>query len=78
VLDDERRTHWNNKLAAMTADDTVLVAGDNGFIAVWAKGDPGFGAYIDNLHVHPERRGGGLGRRLLGEKALLIAALARE
>ena len=53
VLDDERRTHWSSKLAAMTADDTVLIAGDIGFIAVWAKGDPGFGAYIDNLHVHP-------------------------
>jgi ribosomal protein S18 acetylase RimI-like enzyme len=73
VLDDERRTHWNNKLAAMTADDTVLVAGDNGFIAVWAKGDPGFGAYIDNLHVHPERRSGGLGRRLLGEAMRRVA-----
>jgi ribosomal protein S18 acetylase RimI-like enzyme len=66
-LDGERRDHWRAKLAAMTADDTVLIAGDMGFIAVWAKGDPGFGAYIDNLHVHPERRSGGLGRRLLGE-----------
>lgn len=73
VLDDERRTHWSGKLAAMTADDTVLVAGDNGFIAVWAKGDPGFGAYIDNLHVHPERRSGGLGRRLLGEAMRRVA-----
>ena len=59
ALDDERRTHWRNKLAAMMADDTVLIAGDVGFIAVWAEGDPGFGAYIDNLHVHPERRSGG-------------------
>jgi ribosomal protein S18 acetylase RimI-like enzyme len=67
ALDDERRTHWRGKLATMTADDTVLIAGDMGFIAVWAKGDPGFGAYIDNLHVHPERRSAGLGRRLLGE-----------
>ncbi len=31
------------------------------------KGDAGFGAYIDNVHVHPERRSGGLGRRLLGQ-----------
>jgi ribosomal protein S18 acetylase RimI-like enzyme len=66
-LDGERRGHWRAKLAAMTADDTVLIAGEVGFIAVWAKGDSGFGAYIDNLHVHPERRSGGLGRRLLGE-----------
>jgi ribosomal protein S18 acetylase RimI-like enzyme len=66
-LDGERQGHWRAKLAAMTADDTVLIAGNMGFIAVWAKGDPGFGAYIDNLHVHPERRSAGLGRRLLGE-----------
>jgi ribosomal protein S18 acetylase RimI-like enzyme len=73
ALDDERRTHWSNKLAAMTAGDTVLIAGDMGFVAVWAKGDPGFGAYIDNLHVHPERRSGGLGRRLLGEAMRRVA-----
>ena len=57
----------------MTPDDTVLIAGDAGFIAVWAEGDPGFGAYIDNLHVHPERRSSGLGRRLLGEAMRRVA-----
>jgi ribosomal protein S18 acetylase RimI-like enzyme len=72
-LDGERRVHWHGKLGAMTPNDTVLIAGDVGFIAVWAKGDPGFGAYIDNLHVHPERRSGGLGRRLLGEAMRRVA-----
>lgn len=72
-LDGERQTHWRARLAAMAADDTVLIAGDMGFIAVWAKGDPDFGAYIDNLHVHPERRSGGLGRRLLGEAMRRVA-----
>lgn len=72
-LDGERRAHWSGKLAAMTPDDTVLIVGDLGFIAVWAKGDPGFGAYIDNLHVRPERRSGGLGRRLLGEAMRRVA-----
>jgi ribosomal protein S18 acetylase RimI-like enzyme len=66
-LDGERRAHWRGKLGAMIPTDTVLIAGDVGFIAVWAQGDAGFGAYIDNLHVRPERRSGGLGRRLLGE-----------
>ncbi len=73
ALDGERRTHWRGKLAAMSADDTVLIAGDVGFIAVWAEGDPGFGAYIDNLHVHPKRRSAGLGRRLLGEAMRRVA-----
>ena len=74
TLDGERRAHWRGKLAAMTADDTVLLAGDAGFIAVWSDGDPGFGAYIDNLHVHPERRSGGLGRHLLGQAMRRVAA----
>ena len=73
ALDDERRTHWRSKLAAMMPDDTVLIAGDVGFIAVWAEGDPGFGAYIDNLHVRPERRSAGLGRRLLGDAMRRVA-----
>jgi ribosomal protein S18 acetylase RimI-like enzyme len=72
-LDGERQAHWRGKLAAMAPDDTVLIAGDLGFVAVWAKGDPGFGAYIDNLHVRPERRSGGLGRRLLGEAMRQVA-----
>ena len=62
------------KLGAMAPNDTVLIAGDVGFIAVWAKGDPGFGAYIDNLHVRPDRRSGGLGRRLLGAAMQRVAA----
>ena len=73
-LDGERRAHWRSKLGAMTPEDTVLIAGDAGFIAVWAEGDPGFGAYVDNLHVHPERRSGGLGRRLLGSAMQRVAA----
>ena len=74
ALDGERRAHWSGKLAAMGSDDTVLVADGVGFIAVWAKGDPGFGAYVDNLHVHPERRSAGLGRRLLGAAMQRVAA----
>jgi ribosomal protein S18 acetylase RimI-like enzyme len=66
ALDGERRAHWRRKLAAMTPTDAVLIVEGQGFIAAWTAGDPGFGAYIDNLHVHPERRSAGLGRRLLG------------
>lgn len=74
ALEGERRSHWGSKLAAMSADDTVLIADGLGFVAVWAKGEPGFGAYIDNLHVRPERRSGGLGRRLLGEAMRRVAS----
>jgi ribosomal protein S18 acetylase RimI-like enzyme len=73
TLDGERRTHWRGELAAMAPTDTVLIADGRGFIAVWAEGDPGFGAYIDNLHVHPERRSAGLGRHLLGAAMRQVA-----
>ena len=73
ALDGERRAHWRSELAAMAPGDTVLIAGDVGFIAVWAEGDPGFGAYIDNLHIRPERRSAGLGRRLLGDAMRRVA-----
>ena len=73
ALDSERQGHWHGRLATMTPRDTVLIAGDVGFIAVWGKGDPGFGVYIDNLHIHPERRSAGLGRRLLGEAMRRVA-----
>jgi ribosomal protein S18 acetylase RimI-like enzyme len=68
-LDEERRRHWRAKLESADPDDLVLMVEGLAFITVWAKGDLGFGAYIDNLHVHPERRGGGIGRRLLQEAA---------
>lgn len=74
ALDENRRAHWRGSLASMTPDDTVLIADGLGFVAVWADGDPGFGAYIDNLHIRPERRSGGLGRRLLGEAMRRVAA----
>jgi ribosomal protein S18 acetylase RimI-like enzyme len=73
ALDGERRTHWRRKLAAMVPADAVLIVDGQGFIAAWARGDPGFGAYIDNLHVHPERRSAGLGRRLLGAAMRRVA-----
>jgi ribosomal protein S18 acetylase RimI-like enzyme len=72
-LDGERQEHWRARLGAMTPADTVLIADAQGFIAVWATGDPGFGAYIDNLHVRPDRRSGGLGRRLLGAAMQRVA-----
>jgi ribosomal protein S18 acetylase RimI-like enzyme len=72
-LDGERRSHWRSRLAAMRPDDTVLIADGQGFVAVWATGDTGFGAYIDNLHVRPDRRSGGLGRRLLGAAMQRVA-----
>jgi hypothetical protein len=57
-LDEERRKHCRARLACARPDDIGLLVDGVAFIAVWASGDAGFGAYIDNLHVHPERRDG--------------------
>lgn len=78
-IDDERRRHWRATLAAKRPDDIVLIIEDQanslGFIAVWRVGDPGFEAYIDNLHVRPDLRGNGLGRRLLAAAVARLRAI---
>ena len=65
----ERGAHWKKTLASLKADDLVLLAetseGLRGFISVYRNAEPGYDAYLDNLHVRPGHRGGGLGRQLL-------------
>jgi ribosomal protein S18 acetylase RimI-like enzyme len=69
--DTERRTAWHDRLsAAATSADWGLVAEDAagrllGFAWVMPDHDPVWGDYIDNLHVAPAAKGGGLGRRLM-------------
>ncbi len=71
----ERGAHWDKTLSSLKPEDLVLVAEDTdglrGFISVYRDAEPGYDAYLDNLHVRPGNRGGGLG------KQLLAAALAR-
>ena len=63
--------------STMTEDDVVLVAEDPdivGFIAVWCRPDP----FIDNLHVLPARRSGGLGRELMKHAAQELGTRGHE
>lgn len=85
---EERLTHWSAKLPKAQADDFVLIAeqGNNplGFITVWchpaSKADDPYGnypgAFVDNLHVHPDTRGQGLGRQLLLKSLEHVQSLA--
>jgi len=76
-LEPRLAAHLARKLAGGPPPGVLLVADDGGdgpagFAALWLREG---GAYIDNLHIHPDLRGGGLGRRLLGEALVRLAAL---
>lgn len=65
-IDEDLSRRW--EALRPTGDDLVLVAdrsGLLGFITVWCKPDP----YIDNLHVEPEKRSGGVGELLMRSAA---------
>ncbi len=84
----ERSAHWRDALARRQPGDFVLllhaptlfqggpsqVGEPAGFLAARIPGGEGYGAYIDNLHVRPDLRGGGLGLVLLAVGAARMAA----
>lgn len=69
--DAERRNVWRARLQAdAPTRDWGVVAADPtgrllGFAYVMPDHDPVWGDYIDNLHVAPDLKGGGIGRRLM-------------
>ena len=66
-----RRALWDGRLASdFPARRHVLLARDDdgalvGFACVLPDQEPDAGVLLDNLHVHPARKGQGLGRQLL-------------
>lgn len=46
-----------------------------GFVCVLLDEEPEYGALLDNLHVSPDRHGGGIGRRLMASAAHWVAAM---
>ena len=67
---EERRSFWRDSLAAMDPEqDAVFLAEEDGrpvgFACLRREAEPG-GPFLDNLHVLPDRKGQGLGRRLIG------------
>lgn len=68
------RAMWRDHFAAPRAGIVLLAedaAGLRGFCACWLQGDE---AYVDNLHLRPGQRGGGLGRALLGRAVAAVGA----
>lgn len=69
---EERRDLWRRRLQTEPGlDQGVLVAEEDGslvgFICIFLEAEPGQGPLLDNLHVRPDRKGGGLGQRLIRE-----------
>lgn len=69
---DERRRHWRQRLQTEPRPDQgILVAFEEdalvGFICIFLEAEAGRGPLMDNLHVRPDRKGAGIGQRLLRE-----------
>ncbi|MDR3670572.1 MAG: GNAT family N-acetyltransferase [Holophaga sp.] len=78
-LGPERRRHWFERLeTGPHPDQGVLVAMEDGacvgFICIYLAAEPDWGPLLDNLHVRPDRKGRGIGRRLLQEGIAWIRA----
>jgi ribosomal protein S18 acetylase RimI-like enzyme len=77
-----RQAHWQK--AVKTTDvtrHTILASLDGqpaGFLCLMPDGQPEWGGYIDNLHVRPDAKGSGIGRRLMAECAKDWLAMGRS
>lgn len=74
-VDVDRLTTWREKLRTPHDDEFGLLALRDervvGFTFVRVRDDATWGALVDNLHVHPDCKGQGIGRQLM-------QAIARE
>jgi GNAT superfamily N-acetyltransferase len=81
-VEDERRGVWRSRLSAAADNPWVRLAVEGtaliGFVCVFPDRDERWGSLVDNLHVHPDRKGQGIGRQLLGQAAGWAAAHARS
>jgi GNAT superfamily N-acetyltransferase len=67
----ERQTHWQKRFDAPTENQYIFVAEKDGelagFVCVYGADDAKWGSLIDNLHVRPDMKGQGIGKRLIHE-----------
>jgi predicted N-acetyltransferase YhbS len=68
----ERLRHWIKRLrSGPRPDQGVLVAMEDGvcvgFICIHLESETAWGPALDNLHVRPDRKGRGIGSRLIRE-----------
>jgi ribosomal protein S18 acetylase RimI-like enzyme len=67
----ERQTHWQTRFDAPTENQYIFVAEKEGklagFVCVYGADDAKWGSLIDNLHVLPDLKRRGIGKRLILE-----------
>jgi GNAT superfamily N-acetyltransferase len=69
-MEGERRAHWQTHLAAVLSGQGQIYIAERegevlGFVCALRERDLDWGGYIDNLHVRPHLKGGGIGKVLL-------------
>ena len=81
-LEAERELHWNKKMNELTGNDFVLIAEENeipvGFISVWEVNNGDYDAFVDNLHVLPDKKGKGKGAALVAYAAEKLIRLNKH
>jgi GNAT superfamily N-acetyltransferase len=75
----ERAQYWQARMAAWNPTSSFLALAEQdgeavGFACVMADAEPEHGALLDNLHVRPDIKRGGIGRRLLMRAGAWVAA----
>jgi ribosomal protein S18 acetylase RimI-like enzyme len=74
---DDRLREWRERFAESSPHRHTILVEDGahlrGFICVSGDDDPTWGSLIDNLHVAPQLKGGGLGTVLMREGARWLA-----
>ena len=65
---------WGERLMDATAENQLILVGEqagaiHAFACAFLDADPDWGTLLDNLHVVPNLKGGGLGRKLMSQVA---------
>jgi ribosomal protein S18 acetylase RimI-like enzyme len=73
----DRLNVWTERFGKREINRLIYVAVEKetvkGFVCVYGNDDPKWGALIDNLHVLPELKGQGIGKRLMQEAAKWVS-----